>query len=785
MAHSLTFSDLQTALPECMGTVQLRRLEGPVEVFRDSLGIPHLRASSVHDAFFAQGFVHAQDRLWQMDYDRHRAYGRWAEYAGVSALAHDVLMRRFRLEASVQTDYAAVNQETRAMLDAYAEGVNAFLQTTARFPIEYRLIDATPEPWQPWDACAVFKVRHIFTGGVWQAKLWRARLLRLLGPELTAKLCEGYQPGHPLIIPPGVDYTGQALDSLKELAGGSASLALMRELDGGSNSWVLAGGRTATGSPLLAGDPHRALDTPNVFYQNHVACPEFDAVGFSFPGVPGFSHFGHNRAVAWCVTTAMADQQDLYIERINPNNPRQYEFKGQWLQAEHHRETIHVRSGQATEIEVCATHHGPIVAGDPSQGYALAFRYTAMGEPNVGFNTLLPMLRATSADDLEEAMRPWVDPCNNFLFADVQGNIGYRTRGQVPIRSMANAWLPVPGWTGAHEWQGVIPFEEMPRLRNPDTDFIVTANNRIVGDEYPYYIGIDYVPGFRASRILDRLRTLTHARVEDMASIHADRVSIPAREFVALLGRVEPLDALSAQAKAQLQSWDGTMEQDSAAATIYVVFRDHLMRALMEPLLGPLARDALGADPRGGVAHMARLRARLTHMIRVDDRTLLQAGRDWPSLMANALASAVLRLRQEMGDEIVGWQWRRLHRTAPQHTLAFALPEEVKLLNPPSIAMGGDGDTVQAASFSPGTGYTVTGTSVARYVFDLADWNRSAWAVPLGSSGHPGSPHYADQTGAWGAVHLYPMLYDWPQISAGAEGRQRLEPLEMPSSGIN
>nr|MDQ3831251.1 penicillin acylase family protein [Candidatus Tectomicrobia bacterium] len=556
-----------------------------------------------------------------------------------------------------------------------------------------------------------------------------------------------------------------------------ALVSVVQELDGGSNSWVIAGQRTASGAPLLAGDPHRALDAPNVFYQNHLACPDFDAIGLSFPGVPALSHFGHNRAVAWCVTTAMADYQDLYIERFHPDKPQLYECKGQWRQVHHQREVIQVRNGQPVEIDVSATHHGPVIIADPAQGYALALRYTALAEPNPSFNALLPMLRATSADEFEEALRPWVDPCNNILFADVHGQIGYRTRGQVPMRSGANAWLPVPGWTGDHEWQGVIPFEAMPRLRNPEAGFIVTANNRIVDDTYPHYLALHYEPGFRARRIRDRLHPLTRASGSEMAAVHADRLSIPAQAFVALLARVEPIDAVSAQAKSHLQGWDHTMAPDSVAATIYAVCREQLMRLVMEPVMGPLASEALGGGLYGTLMPLGQLRERLLTMMQGDDRTLLPGGEHWDSLLASALAQTAAWLRHELGDDPQSWHWARLHRTTPRHPLVAVFPEWAEWLNPPSVSTGGDGDTVQAASISAGGGYSVGSTSVARFVFDLSDWQRSAWVVPLGGSGHPGSPHYADQAATWAAVQLYPMLYDWAQIAAEAETQQRLEPL--------
>jgi penicillin amidase len=773
---TLTQDDLQAAVPDLTGSLALPALEAPVHLYRDRLGIPHIQARSVHDAFLAQGFVHAQDRLWQMDYDRRRAYGRASEYLGPGALRQDQLLRRLRLEASSRADYDAVDAATRSILDAYAAGVNAFLQTATRLPVEYQLLGTVPEPWRPWDASAVFKVRHVFTGGVWQGKLWRARLLRQVGAELTALLYASAPSPEPLIIPPEADYHGPMLDGLEMLRAGEGCVDVLPDLDGGSNSWVVAGERTLSGLPLLAGDPHRAIDTPNVFYQNHLTCPAFDAIGLSFPGVPGLPHFGHNQHVAWGITTAMADYQDLYIERYRPGQPPRYEYRGQWLEAEHHREVIRVRGGPAVEIDVYATHHGPLIIGDPAQGYGLALRYTAIAAPNAGFNALLPMLCASSCDAFEAALRPWVDPCNNVLFADRHGQIGYRTRGQVPIRPRANAWLPVPGWMGDYEWQGMIPFENMPHLRNPDSGFFATANNRITDDSYPYYLTLRYEPGWRARRIRERLRPLSQASVRDMADMQADRLSHPARAFVGRLAHLQVDSTLSEQALAVLRVWDGVMASGSVAATIYAVCRERLLHAVMQPLLGPLAREALGGGLYGTLMPLGQLRDLLLTMMQADDRRLLPAGVSWDTRLASTLAQTVECLRQELGDDVQTWHWGRLHQTAARHPLSALFPDLAELLNPPKVPVGGDGDTVQAATISAGGSYGVGGTSVARFVFDLGDWQRSAWVVPLGASGHPGSPHYADQAAAWAAVQLHPMLYDWAQIRAEADTQQWLEP---------
>jgi len=386
------------------------------------------------------------------------------------------------------------------------------------------------------------------------------------------------------------------------------------------------------------------------------------------------------------------------------------------------------------------------------------------------------MLRATSADDLERAMRLWVDPVNNFVFADVRGTIGYRTRGQVPVRAAANAWLPVPGWDGAHEWQGVVPFEEMPTQRDPQTGWIASANSRITGPEYGHYLGLDVAPDFRTRRVIARLDPLERATPADMAAIHADRTSIPARELLALLDGIRPAADGARQALGRLRAWDGTMERDAVAPTIYAAFRERLMRDLLSPVLGPLAPEAFAALPGAPVTHVGRLRALLADWIRDDDRTLLPAGTDWPAALGHALDGAVSELRALLGPDIDEWQWRRVHTTRPRHPLSIVFPEAAAILDPPSAAVGGDGDTVQASTFVPGAGYGVTAGSVARYVFDLGDWNASAWIVPSGASGHPGSPHYADQVQDWGDVRLRPMRYDWSRIRAEAESHQRLEP---------
>ena len=599
-----------------------------------------------------------------------------------------------------------------------------------------------------------------------------------IGPEKASLLFPGFQPGYPLILPPGETYSGPLADGLEELRQGAAALNYLSETGAGSNSWVLSGSRTATGKPILAGDSHRALDTPNVYYQNQLACPEFDVIGLSFPGVPGFPHFGHNADVAWSVTHTSADYQDLYIERFNTGSGSQeYLFQDQWLPATIHEETIKVKGGGDVQFQSWVTRHGPVISGDPAKGSGIAFKYTATEGPSAWPDTLLSMLKAKDAPQLIESMREWMDPCNNFLYADIHGNSGYLCRGRIPIRSKENGWLPVPGWTGEHEWQGYIPFDDLPRSLNPEEGYVVTANNKPVGDDYPYYISSEFTPGFRAKRVAHRLLKIDNPSVDDMAAVHGERVSIPARAYAKYLQQVEPEDSLSAQARDRLIAWDGKMDAGRVEPAIYSAFRDALLREVLEQNLGPeLGRVAWNPDGRGLGGFLARLKAHLITLIDQDDRRLLAPGDDWQALMSRALAAGTAQLKEKLGATMETWRWDRVHQARPKHTLSTAYPEFAGLLDPPPIPTSGDGDTPLAGSYSLSDPATVTGLSVVRYAFDTSDWGKSLWAVLLGSSGHPGSPHYHDQSDTWRKVEMVPMQYEWEYIAAHCESKQTLQP---------
>ncbi len=747
-------------------------LDGEVVIHRDAWGIPHVRATTARDAFVGQGFVQAEDRLGQLEYDRRRAYGRWAEVSGRGALGFDVFARRCGLGPAARREFDAMAPEAQEPLIAFAKGVNAFLGTGAPLAPDLRVAGITPEPWSPWDCCAVFLVRHVAFAN-WQRKLWRGRLAVALGGEAVARLEGDDASDVPLIVPPGSWWRAAPRDpnGLDPVTSATAPLV---ETAHGSNAWVVSGTRTASGLPLLAGDPHRLVEAPGVYYQIRLACPEFDAFGLAFVGVPGLPHFGQTEHVAWGVTNANGDYQDLYVERFRSDDTLQYETPSGWLVPAHRTETIVVRGDADVVIDCLETRHGPIVFGDPAHGHAVALRSTALVEPSTGLSVLAPMLRATDVDELDEIMRSWVDPANNLVSADTAGNIAYRTIGRIPVRSRANAWGPVPGWTDDHEWRDVVPYDALPRARNPEGGLIVTANQRIVGDDYPHYLGFDYARPDRAMRLHDRLDDVAAADVGAMADVHRDRRSLPADVWAERLSRLDGADEWERLAIAALRAWDRVMDVDSVAATVYMMVRDAAGRVIAhDPRLAAL-RAPIAGEPTATFAPLEmRLWPLLTCLLASDDPLLLRASQTWDDVLAIALSDGVSVLRTVLGDEPAAWRWGALHVCSPRHPLSAVHPETGGALDPPGVEMGGEWDTVFSAAHPAGSGFTVTTASVARYVFDLDGRRSSSWVVPLGASGAAGDPHFADQQRAWAAGELGSVNLD---IGETSEPVTRLRP---------
>jgi penicillin amidase len=493
-------------------------------------------------------------------------------------------------------------------------------------------------------------------------------------------------------------------------------------------------------------------------------------------------HFSHTQFVAWGMTHGFGDYQDLYIERFRMENGQlEYAYEDTWLAADVSSERLEVRNSATESLEVVRTHHGPVIAGKPNSGYGIAFCHPGILSGTAWANTIYELLVATSADEAEEALREWTEPVNNFVYADVHGEFGYRYRGRIPLRSMANAWAPVPGWDGKHEWAGQIPFEELPQARNPKAGYVVTCNNAPTSADYPYYLNTYFAPDWRARRITARLNKLpvASANIEDMASIHADRESIPASILIERLGDLLPSDPDAAKARELLIDWDGKMDRDSPAAAIYGTARTYVFDQVIKPALGSMADAALSASTgigRGAATHMGQLYAAATRAMAEDNNSALADGATWSSVLESSLAAAVVELRTRLGDKVSSWTWGAIHHTRPRHPLSRLFPNHAHLLDPPQIATHGDGDTPLAGAYSMADRFVQTLMSVNRYIHDPSDWRRSRWIVPLGASGHPGSRHYADQAALWADVQTIAQLWDWDDILQACDTRQTLTP---------
>lgn len=762
---SIDEQDLFSALSQVNGTFTVPIFDAAVTIVRDEWGIPHIRAHNSGDAYRALGFMHAQDRLFQMELNLRRAAGRSAEWLGSSAIDSDVLVRRLGMEAACRRDLAALGPDARAMLDAYAEGVNAWIETARRPPVEYKLLETAPERWQPWHSIAVMRRLGLLMGSVW-FKLWRAVALPVVGPEGIAKLRYDDGGQDMLCIPPGQDADRHAagLTALRPaITGLLAAMATGEETGGGSNNWVVGPLASATGRPILAGDPHRAFEIPGMYTQHHLACDTFDMIGLTVPGVPGFPHFAHNGRVAYCVTHAFMDIHDIFLERFE-HDAAEVLTKSGPVPVIRRTGSINVRGAAPHAFEAFDTPHGPVIAGDPRSGCALALRSVQFAETDLSFDCLPRMAAADSVASLYEATRGWGIIDHNLVAADIHGAIGHRVRARVPRRPRENGWLPVPGWTGQYDWQGWVPHEDMPCIINPPGDLIVTANNREVSDDHPDYLCTDCHPPYRARRIMDRLREPPF-RPQDAAALHADTLSPHAALFQTRLSALpEPQDAAAATLRDEVLRWDGHMDAASTGAAAYAALRRALTSILAERSgLSVAASHPFAAVPPG-IAAQGQLWWTLPTLLRNNDTAMLD-GWDWTRALQEALSRASRTERQPWGEQ---------HRPRLTHPLSAQFPHAARLLDPPSLPVGGDSDTVLATGNLPATGPAATYGALSRYVFDVGNWDASQWIVFHGVSGQPGSPHYADQNPAWSACSMIPMRYDWNKIEQTASAVQHL-----------
>lgn len=793
---------MRRPLPKTKGEVHLHGLHEAVEVITDRYGVPHIYAQNEDDLFFAQGYIHAQERLWQMELNRRIGSGRLSEVFGQIALETDRFARRLGMHRAAAEAAQQLPEHSKRILDAYAQGVTAYIeQNRNNLPVEFLLLRFKPGPWQIEDSILWSKMMGWNLGGNWETEVIRARIVAKLGTERARKLEAGYDPSHPLIIPPGVEYQGinlgmlEQYEQLKQLSG----FGMM----GGSNNWVVDGTMTTTGMPILCNDPHLGQAAPSIWYECHLVAGDIDVIGASFPGTPGIV-IGHNQHIAWGLTNAVSDIEDLYIEKFNPENPYQYEYQGKWEDARVVREEINIKGAKGPVIEeVRITRHGPILTSMPHPGQAdiegkngntgkepaelpLALRWTGQEKHDI-ISAAHKLNRATNWEEFREAVRDWDQPPQNVIYADIQGNIGYVMAGAIPIRARGQALLPSPGWTGEYEWTGFIPFDELPQTFNPEQHFIATANNRVVDDSYPHYITNEWLNGYRAQRIRDLLTSKGKLALSDMASIQADQYSLPATEIVPHILNLKAESALETAALDALSSWNYILAPDSVGAAIYSMVLFKLERIVFSAMLGDeetLMHSYLGVGTtilalQNG--YSSRSKPLLIRLLNEHDDSWFadsvvpNGPNTWNEALSRAFTAAIEELREKLGSNVSRWKYGAIHKMTYNHPLGLIKPLNT-IFNRGPYPLGGDIDTVNMGASLPNQPETVVTVPSYRQIINLADLKASLSGHAPGQSGHPASKHYADFIKPWMNVEHHPQLFERTKIVEHAEGILQLVP---------
>ncbi|MBT2586836.1 penicillin acylase family protein [Arthrobacter sp. ISL-95] len=685
--------------------------------YRDQWGIPQLWADSADELAFLQGMNAATDRSWQIELERWRSEGRTAEILGAEAVLWDRFARQARLDDTARRCFENLDAGTQRWCGQYVAGVNQALTGGNRGGPEFEESGCEPEPWNPWTPLGVFLVHHILFS-TFPNKLFRAHVARTLGDDAVNLF------------------------------------SIEAPVWSGSNAWAAHGSTTVSGLPLIAGDPHRLMELPGVYQQIRLACPEFDAIGFAFPGVPGLPHFAHTGTTAWAITNAMADYQDLFVEELR----RVSDFAGERIEARGAEgwepvvvssETITVRGGEVVSVEIVETARGPVISETPDGG-ALSLRFPARVEGRLGFEALLPLLRSRSVSEVEAAFDAWVEPVNSVLAADVSGSVRHFVAGLVPQRNPANRRLPAPAFSVRHEWEGqyvVLPRTEVKQ-------FAVSANDRQAGGGDA--VAMEFAPAHRALRIRELLELAPkHLSVDTMQAIHMDTLLGPWPLFRSVLSGLDAED-LSREAKelrSLLLTWAGLMDAGSHQAAVFAAWRGAIVQRLARhSAMAPL-NEPTGYSPLFGP--WLSVESRIGFAL----ETLLVRGSELGISVGVEAAAALedVALEESM---LNGASWGDRHKLLAVHVLPRPLASSA-----PTADLSGDTGCVLCTESLPGVEDRSFRGPVARYVWDLADRRNSRWIVPFGASSTPGHQHFSDQLPLWAEGQLVPVVTNWPELT--------------------
>lgn len=755
-AGTWLYSIVRSALPQLDGTQQVRGLAAPVTVSRDAHGVPTIEAPNLDDLFFAQGYVTAQDRLWQMDTMRRFAAGELAEILGPDFVKRDREQRILGMRVAARKIVEVASNSDQAHFEAYARGVNAYIDSHRdRLPIEFRILHYAPRPWTPEDsgliAAQMVKDLNLYHSGI---ALVREKILAKLGPELTADLYVNSSwhdrpptQARPTLEDNSDDSSDSGVDSSVASGGGRVQTPVPApefESDPafvvGSNDWVVSGEHTVSGKPLLSNDMHLGHQMPNLWYEAHLRCGDFDVAGVTLPGAP-YVIVGHNQRIAWGFTNVGPTVNDVYVETFNPDG--QYLTPAGWQQPEHRSEVIHVKGRPDVTVDVVVTRHGPIVSElVPGETRKLALRWTLYDGIR---DSLFDVDAAQNWEQFRRAFSQFEAPGQNVVYADVDGNIGYQTTGKVPIRAAGDGSLPENGSDDAHEWVGYIPFEKLPSVYNPPSGIIATANGRIAPDGYPYSISTEWEAPWRTSRIYRVLESGKKFSGADMLALQTDIYSEAdrffAERFVYAVDHARSPSPRTKQAAEIMRSWDGRMTADSAAPTIAFRARRELTRLLLEPKLGVAPKDEQAEATLNWKSYRWAMQSVWLEnvLLHQPKRWLPEAYASYEELLSAAVQAAVSGA--DAPQDLNSWKWGALNAVEIQHPILGRIPVLQRWTGPGEQPQSGSGYTVKAVTRTHGPSERMT--------VDLFDLDRSTLNLVTGEAGNFLSPYYMDQWQAW------------------------------------
>ncbi|MBN2153412.1 MAG: penicillin acylase family protein [Candidatus Lokiarchaeota archaeon] len=758
-------------LPQTGGAIQVQGLSAPVEIIRDIWGIPHIYAGSDHDLFFAQGFVHAQDRLWQMELIRRTSSGTLSELLGKVALDTDRALRTFGFRRLGAKDLENTTKDMIDIVSAYAEGVNACLKHPAtKVPVELSLLKHVPEPWSPLDCMAFARLMTFQLNGQFSLKINYARIAAAVGEDKVPELVPKY-PGENPAVSTGIERNQLGPDGVLKALDGP-----LFKKGGGSNSWAIAGRRTATGKPIQCSDPHLSPSVPSIWYHNHLVGGRFNITGVSVPSAP-LILIGHNARISWGFTVANVDAEDFFVEKMNPDSPTQYEYKGKWLDADVFTEPIKIKGEEQPFVEkVIWTRHGPLVSDVVGlKDKRVALQSTALG-PLRSLEALCRLNLAGTWKECTDAIKIWDSPNQHMTYADVDGNIGSYVTGIIPVRAKGNGLLPVPGWTGEFDWIGNVPFDEKPHSFNAKKGFVVCANNRPIDAEgYPHHIASVFDPGYRARRITETIAAKERFSIDDCMKLHVDVFCRPGLEFAKRVGEVKSDDPDVRLAIELLGKWDGNLTAQCTGGTVYEaalpfvykeVFAEKLGEALTIDLMGRGFHPVLHGTTELFHSHTDIL---LNLLDNPNSWWMKQAGGK-DAVLERALRKVVAWLRSKLGKDPAGWTWGRLNKMVYPHAMALKKPLD-KVFNVGNVPIGGDKNTVCQIGSPVGAFSEKCWAPSYRQIVDLGDLGKALVVVPPGQSGNLASPHYQDMFLLWYRGEYAKMLWTREQVEAHAEAK--------------